>query len=244
MKNNPLVSIVTVSLNSAKTIERTITSVLNQTYKNIEYIIIDGGSADGTIDIIKKYNDRIAYWISEKDHGIYDAMNKGIDIARGQYINFMNSDDYLYNENVIEDIVLLCCDDYDLVYGNTEIRLKHNKFVIKAPLPKYLWKGLIIHQSSFISNRMAKKYKYNINNELVADFELFLNIYYNNGKILRVNKIISSYSTGGISSIRSEKVIEDYYKTLIKYRNDKWAMMNYLMMKLMNHPWTIIKKIL
>ena len=79
---------------------------------------------------------------------------------------------------------------------------------------------------------------------MVADFELFLDIYYNNGKILRVNKIVSSYSTGGISSIRSEKVIEDYYKTLIKYRNDRWAMMNYLMMKLMNHPWTIIKKIL
>ena len=83
MKNNPLISVVTVSYNAVLTIEQTILSVINQTYPHIEYIIIDGGSTDGTVDIIKKYANRIAYWVSEPDKGIYDAMNKGIRTAKG-----------------------------------------------------------------------------------------------------------------------------------------------------------------
>lgn len=91
MKNNPLISVVTVSYNAVLTIEQTILSVINQTYPHIEYIIIDGGSTDGTVDIIKKYANRIAYWVSKPDKGIYDAMNKGIRTAKGEWINFMNA---------------------------------------------------------------------------------------------------------------------------------------------------------
>ncbi len=87
--NNPLISVVTVSYNAVTTIEQTILSVINQTYSNIEYIIIDGGSTDGTVDIIRKYADRIAYWVSEPDKGIYDAMNKGTKKANGEYISFL-----------------------------------------------------------------------------------------------------------------------------------------------------------
>ena len=85
MKNNILISVVTVSYNAVATIEQTLLSVINQTYPNIEYIIIDGGSTDGTVDIIKKYADEIVYWISEPDKGIYDAMNKGIAYSHGEY---------------------------------------------------------------------------------------------------------------------------------------------------------------
>ena len=88
MKKNQKFSIITPSFNSIKTIEKTIKSVINQTYENIEYIIIDGGSTDGTVDIIKKYENKIKYWISEKDRGISDAFNKGLDVSSGDYINF------------------------------------------------------------------------------------------------------------------------------------------------------------
>ncbi len=95
--NKLLVSIITVSYNAAATIEETILSVINQDYDNIEYIIIDGGSTDGTLDIIRKYEDKIAYCVSEKDYGLYHAMNKGIEYANGEIIGMINADDYYYD---------------------------------------------------------------------------------------------------------------------------------------------------
>lgn len=91
------ISVITVCYNAVDTLEKTIQSVLEQTYHNIEYIIIDGGSTDGTVEIIHRYVDYLAYWVSEPDRGIYDAMNKGIERATGEWVNFMNAGDYFYN---------------------------------------------------------------------------------------------------------------------------------------------------
>ena len=104
MNNSPLISIITVVYNGSKTLKQTIDSVLSQNYKNIEYIVIDGGSNDGTLDIIKKYESHINYWISEPDKGLYDAMNKGISAAKGVLIGMINSDDW-YELNAVELIV-------------------------------------------------------------------------------------------------------------------------------------------
>ena len=101
------VSVITISYNAVSVIEDTIQSVLNQSYKDIEYIIIDGGSTDGTVDIIKKYQDKINYWVSEPDNGIYDAMNKGIDKATGEWINFMNAGDYFHSNLTLENFIPL-----------------------------------------------------------------------------------------------------------------------------------------
>lgn len=97
-------SIITVSYNAAATIEQTILSVIRQDYSNIEYIVIDGGSTDGTVDIIRKYEDNIAYWISEPDQGIYDAMNKGIRRATGDYVYFLGADDWLRDDEVMQEV--------------------------------------------------------------------------------------------------------------------------------------------
>lgn len=139
--NYPIISVVTVSYNTVATIEQTILSVINQTYPNIEYIIIDGGSTDGTIEIIKKYENRIHFWISEPDNGIYDAMNKGIDKATGQWINFMNAGDCFHDNKVLES--LFGENNYDnciAIYGNTNL-VKNGLFVgrfLNNPFGKYV----------------------------------------------------------------------------------------------------------
>lgn len=117
--NNPLISVVTVSYNAVSTIEQTIISVLNQMYFNIEYIIIDGGSTDGTVDIIKRYDDKIAYWQSEPDRGIYDAMNKGILQAKGEWIYFIGASDLLLKnsfQTIFSEKI-----DAEVIYGDITI---------------------------------------------------------------------------------------------------------------------------
>lgn len=113
-KNKPLISVITVVYNDVKHIEETIESVINQTYDNLEYIVIDGGSTDGTVDIIRKYNQKIDYWISEPDRSLFDAMNKGIKLSKGGIVNMMNCGDFYYNKNIIKDITDIFIKDRNL----------------------------------------------------------------------------------------------------------------------------------
>jgi glycosyltransferase involved in cell wall biosynthesis len=103
MINMPLISIITVSYNNQDGLEQTIQSIINQTYKNIEYIIIDGGSTDGTVEIIKKYEDNIEFWTSESDNGIFDAMNKGLSHAHGEWVHYLNSSDVYFSHTTLEN---------------------------------------------------------------------------------------------------------------------------------------------
>lgn len=114
------ISVITVCYNAVSSLEKTILSVLNQTYSNIEYIIIDGGSTDGSVDIIKKYIDRLAYWVSEPDNGVYDAMNKGVCAASGDWVNFMNAGDSFYCNETISTLFAESIDKTVVcIFGNT-----------------------------------------------------------------------------------------------------------------------------
>ena len=161
--NNIGISVITVCLNSKNLLENTILSVINQTYKYFEYIIIDGGSSDGTIDIIKKYDKYISYWVSENDNGIYDAMNKGIINSTGKIINFLNSGDYFFNNNILSLVSLefFNHNDAGIVYGLAEcFFLKHDlKYVSGGKiLENTLWKEMpICHQSMFIKKEVYTK---------------------------------------------------------------------------------------
>ena len=128
------ISVVTVCYNAADCIEHTMLSVLNQSYPDIEYIVIDGGSTDGTVDIIKKYADRLAYWVSEPDKGIYDAMNKGIAAASGSYINFMNAGDTFASDSVLAEIVPQINPNSQIVYGDVVLKYRGTQFH-REPLP-------------------------------------------------------------------------------------------------------------
>lgn len=140
--NKLKISVVTVCYNAVETLEETMLSVLHQTYPDIEYIIIDGGSTDGTVDIIKKYADRLAYWVSEPDKGIYDAMNKGIDIATGDYINFMNAGDKFYQHNTVASLLesFTIMEPTTIIYGDTLVKHKNRISLNKALQPFHLKK--------------------------------------------------------------------------------------------------------
>ena len=172
MNNSPKVTIVTVVYNDAAHLERTMRSVLDQTYKNIEYVIIDGGSTDGTVAVIKKYADRLAYWVSEKDKGIYDAMNKGISRATGTWLNFMNSGDYFVSNNVFEKIFSADHAQSDLLYGSFIGNFSGQKVACVAfdSVPDRAWQGMPLSQQAlFTRTELMKKNPFDTSFKVSAD---------------------------------------------------------------------------
>lgn len=176
----PLISIVTISYNSEWCIEKTINSVVGQTYSNIEYLIIDGGSVDNTIEIIKKHEGRISFWVSEPDNGIYDAMNKAIDKATGEWIIFMNTDDEFANDNVVEHFVSVIDsdNDYAAYYGDAISCYSIGDRMMKAlNLKRLRHRMAFSHQSVFIRTELMKRKKYSLKYKLAADYNFLLSIY-------------------------------------------------------------------
>ena len=165
-----IISVITVCYNAKSNLEKTILSVLNQTYSNIEYIIIDGGSTDGTIDIIKRYDDKITYWQSEPDNGIYDAMNKAVNLITGDWIYFLGADDLIYD--CLGEIVPLLTKD-TIVYGNVLYRKSNNKYGGKFNSFKLISKN-IPHQALFYPASVFEIYKFNLKYKLYADYYLNL----------------------------------------------------------------------
>lgn len=178
MKNSPLISIITISYNVVSTIEETILSVINQTYSNIEYIIIDGNSTDGTVDIIKKYSDKISYWESKPDKGIYDAMNKGIHKATGKWINFMNAGDRFYDNYVLENFIPKISPTTDIAYGNV-INIYSLGEILSIPQPlDQLTRGMVFsHQATFITTDLHKKNLFDTSFKSSADYNFFYQMY-------------------------------------------------------------------
>lgn len=172
--NTPLISIVTVVYNAVKTIEETIKSVLNQENSLFEYIIIDGGSKDGTIGIIKNYENSINYWISEADKGIYDAMNKALGIARGDYIYFLGADDLL-EPNILSKITPHLNTD-KILYGNVLFRFR--KIIYDGHFSSFkIVTRNISHQAIFYPKEVFKEFDYNTNYKIFADYDLNLKLY-------------------------------------------------------------------
>ncbi len=180
--NMQKITIVTVCYNAVNVLEKTIMSVLEQTYPNIEYIIIDGASTDETPNIIKKYNDNISFWSSEPDSGIYDAMNKGIRKSTGMWINFMNAGDTFSSSDTIEKMAHNLSDDYMVVYGNVIKCYEHYKIKdsgikkMKIDAIDFFLDG-INHQTAFIRKSMFDKYGlYDTKYRLASDWQFFMKV--------------------------------------------------------------------
>ena len=202
---NPTISIITIVFNGEQFIEQTILSVIEQTYRNIEYIIVDGGSTDRTLDIIKKYERHIARWTSKPDEGISDAMNKGLDLATGQYIFYLHADDYLCSPETIEKFVLEICDrksdisTFAVLYGHPPDNLKKMQ-----PRGYGCWlnfKTGFLHQGTFCKREVFNKIgAFDNQFKIAMDYDFFLRAYRENISCQKGNAVVSVMRDTGKSS--------------------------------------------
>jgi glycosyltransferase involved in cell wall biosynthesis len=190
-ENKPLFTIITVVYNDVNNLEKTINSVINQNYNNFEYIIIDGCSIDGTVGLIEKYSDRLDKWISERDNGIYDAMNKGIEISSGSYLCFMNSGDEFLNSNVLSSFINNL-DASDFYYSDVLI---NGTKLYQCDIKKYKF----IHQAIIYRRDVHERIgKYlNLDNFLLADYLFFLSA--KEFKWTKLPFIICNFNDEGVS---------------------------------------------
>lgn len=196
-------SIVTVTLNDKDDITNTILSVISQNI-DFEYIIIDGGSTDDTLKVIEKYKDKIDILISEEDDGIYDAMNKAVDMASGDWVCFMNSGDTFIDDKILSTLFDKQNNkNTHVIYGDHQVNYLNKSKIIKANTIENIWKGSIFsHQSSFVKREVLKEYKFNISNKITADYELFYTLIKENKVFEYIPVIVSAVSSSGISDIK------------------------------------------
>ena len=209
MEGRMKISIITVSYNAVTTIEQTISSVVNQSYPDIEYIIIDGGSTDGTVDVIRKYEDRIAYWVSEPDGGIYAAMNKGISVATGDYVYFLGADDCLADydviSNVVDDIKIETADIYSYGVYMVSENAKQKYIGNKERLKNTSFPGMIPHQGMFAKRTLTLKFRFDLAYKILADYKFYLQCLAEKDiKIVYKKESVAFFSLSGISGTNLE----------------------------------------
>jgi len=206
-QNSPLFSIITVCRNSEKTIERTIQSVLSQTFKDFEYIVVDGASTDGTMDIIRKYSSDISTIISEPDEGIYFAMNKGLSKVRGKIVGIINSDDW-YEMNTLQ-LVSQEFDDSDgntVFHGLCKYHVNGKEDKILSYHHDVLPNMNISHPSTFIPSTIYGEFgNFDTNFRIAADYELLLRFYKKGVEFSRIERVLANFSSGGISESKKTK---------------------------------------
>lgn len=213
----PHISIVTINFNHLKDLEKTFANVISQTYKDIEYIIIDGGSQDGTVDFLQKHTNYLSYWISERDNGIYDAMNKGVKVAKGEWIIFMNSGDTFSQENTIEQVAPYLDRSNDVVYGGYEsvtddrygCRISHRQ---PSDL-SLIWHQIpTCHQSVFVRKELQSQYPFDTSLSWCADHDFLARLYQLGAKFQEIPTIIAKFDASGGAP-----------RDLLTYTRERWS---------------------
>lgn len=220
--HTPTLTVITVVYNNVHDIERTITSVVRQTYPHIEYIIVDGSSTDGTVDVIKRYTEHLSKWVSEPDKGIYDAMNKGLALATGEYVLFMNSGDEIYAEDTVAQ-VFNSAPDADIYYGETEMfderwqSLGLRRHAIPA---QFNWRSFrfgmnISHQAIYIRRSIVGRY--DLHYRLSADIDWVIRAAKKANKIVNTRLIVAKYLVGGTSKKHHWESLKERFRIFTKH---------------------------
>ena len=213
----PHISIVTINFNHLKDLQETFSNVIGQTYQDIEYIVIDGASQDGTVEFLEKNSKYLSYWISEKDNGIYDAMNKGVKAAKGEWIIFMNSGDLFFQESTLAQIAPYLVRSNDVVYGGVE-SIVNDKYGYRTSHCQpsdlsLIWHQIpTCHQSIFVRRELQAKYPFDTSLSWCADHDFLARLYQLGSKFQEVPIIVSKFDASG-GKVRD----------LLTYTRERWS---------------------
>lgn len=214
------ITIVTVSFNAHECIRKTMESVLGQDFPGLEYIVIDGGSTDGTDKIILEYSDRLAYWCSEKDGGIYFGMNKGIAAASGDYILFMNADDVFADNTVLSDVAAFAGEhpEADVIYGNSEQVLEYGTYTVHHDCTGLTRTMAISHQATFVRTALLRTHPFDTRYRYAADYEQLSSLYLEGNRFIHFDRIVSRVEMRGGTTFRNYLNSADELYSIIEAR--------------------------
>ncbi len=220
--DNPLVSVVTVTYNAENDLTQTIESVIGQSYPYIEYLLIDGQSTDRTHEILKKYHSSIDKICIESDTGIYNAMNKAIDMAKGKWIIFINAGDKFYADDVVDKVFSeVIGPDIDFIYGDYVWQGNTNPTYIKSRPLELMWQKISFsHQSLFTKVALMREKKFDESFKIVSDYNFYFSSYMEGYKFMKMEFPISIFKAGGVSDRNFTKRTIERWKVVRKYRND------------------------
>lgn len=217
-----IVTIITVCRNHAKELERTIRSVESQTWQEKEYLVIDGASTDDSLDVIKAHEASITRWVSEPDQGIYDAMNKGVKMAQGEWVIFMNAGDTFAGDDTLQRVFGNPL-DADVIYGD----VIKGELVKKAEAPRNAHRMFYCHQSAFVRTRCLREFPFDIRHRMSADFKQVKQLYLSGKTFLQLDFPVANFDTQGVSNKNRSAGLYDNIQ-VIRETDSLWEQMKLL----------------
>ncbi len=217
-------SIITINYNDKKGLQKTILSVIKQVYKDFEFVIIDGGSNDGSKELIEQHSNDLSYWVSELDNGVYHAMNKGIRASKGEYCLFLNSGDELINENALYKVSQHIFSEDIIAFDSLIIGIVHSYTCHPKSISiDFLWNSTICHQSAIIKKNLLMKLNYDESLKIVSDWKFFILAIFKAGATYKkVNEIISIYYLNGMSSNPKNDTLINNERNQVLQTEFKW----------------------
>ena len=224
-----IVTIITVCRNHAQELERTIRSVESQTWQEKEYLVIDGASTDDTLNVIKAHEASITRWVSEPDQGIYDAMNKGVKMAQGEWVIFMNAGDTFVSDDTLQRVFSpftshsSLLQDADVIYGD----VIKGELVKKAEAPRNAHRMFYCHQSAFVKTSCLREFPFDIRHQMSADFKQVKQLYLSGKRFRQLDFPVANFDTQGVSNKNRSAGLYDNIQ-VIRETDDLWGQMRLL----------------
>jgi glycosyltransferase involved in cell wall biosynthesis len=218
---SPKISIITVVRNSPGELKKTIASILEQDYPHLEFILIDGGSQDETLEVIKAHESRIAYWVSEPDQGIYDAMNKGIANATGEWVNFMNAGDTFTTKDILSQVFSgeINLNGTGVIYGDSIAAYPHSRVLKAAGPPARMVTGMVFcHQAAFVKRELIGPGGFDLSFPIGADFKVLFGLYSSGFKFKQLPLTIAVFDASGISNLRMVQSACEHYRIVRNFK--------------------------